>query len=102
MHLYLLIDVSTWCPPQRRTRVACSGTCLKHYMDFVNRQGSFKNISRRSLVRTAVPDRQLDNIKHTLDVDMKIKWGVQVGPGWARYLGKEWRCRDDNGYFEVR
>eukprot|EP00972_Heterocapsa_arctica_P032080 4727150-Heterocapsa_arctica.AAC.1 len=53
MHLYLLIDVSTWCPPRRRTRVARSGACLKHYMDFVNRQGSSKIISRRSLVRTA-------------------------------------------------
>eukprot|EP00972_Heterocapsa_arctica_P114065 16440506-Heterocapsa_arctica.AAC.1 len=33
---------------------------------------------------------------------MKIKWGAQIGPEWVRYLGKEWRCREDNGHFEVR
>eukprot|EP00972_Heterocapsa_arctica_P076694 11312798-Heterocapsa_arctica.AAC.1 len=111
MHLYLLIDVTTWCRPRRRTRVARSGAYLRHYMDFVNRRdpqlfyhaesGALLSVFADDLL-LLVPDRELDNIKHTLDIDLKIKWCAQIGPEWVRYLGKEWRCRDDNGHFEVR
>eukprot|EP00972_Heterocapsa_arctica_P110008 16198739-Heterocapsa_arctica.AAC.1 len=48
-----------------------------------------------------VDDMKIDEIRHTLDEDMKLKWTESIGPEWTRYLGRQWRDRG-NGTFEVR
>eukprot|EP00972_Heterocapsa_arctica_P033666 4953908-Heterocapsa_arctica.AAC.1 len=48
-----------------------------------------------------VDDMKIEEVRHTLDEDMKLKWTEIIGREWTRYLGKEWRSRGD-GTFEVR
>eukprot|EP00972_Heterocapsa_arctica_P092665 13664294-Heterocapsa_arctica.AAC.1 len=48
-----------------------------------------------------VDDMKIEEVRRTLDKDMKLKWTESIGPEWTRYLGKEWRDRG-NGTFEVR
>eukprot|EP00972_Heterocapsa_arctica_P035412 5211233-Heterocapsa_arctica.AAC.1 len=43
----------------------------------------------------------MEEVRHTLDEDLKLKWTDTIGLEWTRYLGKEWRSRGD-GTFEVR
>ena len=38
-----------------------------------------------------IPNNMEDEIKRTLDIDMKIKWGEYISKNWVRYLGKEWK-----------
>eukprot|EP00972_Heterocapsa_arctica_P091772 13533583-Heterocapsa_arctica.AAC.1 len=47
-----------------------------------------------------VADADIEKLRRTLDIDMKLKWTDVIGPEWTRYLGKEWRSRGD-GTFEV-
>ena len=36
-----------------------------------------------------IPDGIEEEIKRTLDTDVKIKWGERISTEWVRYLGKE-------------
>eukprot|EP00972_Heterocapsa_arctica_P097994 14458068-Heterocapsa_arctica.AAC.1 len=48
-----------------------------------------------------VADTDIEAIKQTLDIDMKLKWTDVIGSDWTRYLGEEWRSIED-GTVEVR